>query len=455
MTDTWTEQAVAALAPDPESVRAGRALAVRSRWLSLACHGKVIWGECKGSGQSPYRARIDLSGPAYKCSCPSRKVPCKHVLGLFFFHALQPDAISPGDTPEWVAEWMASRKERLEKELLRLESRQAGPDRVADPTAQQKRQAERMARVSAGVEDLQRWMRDLVRTGLAGPKIQKPDFWEAAAARLVDAQAPGLARAVREMGAIPGCAPAWPDRLLESLGRTQLLIDAFTHLQALEGDLQAEVRTRIGFPVSREEVVRGEPVRDRWAALARTMFTDPEGLQVTRTWLRGRNSGRWALLVDFVHRSLKNEQTGFSEALPGEETEADLVFYPGVPPLRALVVERRSAHETLHDLPGAGTIEQAFCQWREAIARSPWTEVWPMAFSGVCFGRSGEAWTLSEPGGRSVPVTSRFGRAWELLALGGGEALPIFGLWDGEVFSPLSTLSGGRLVALSSGEEEA
>nr|WP_279163542.1 SWIM zinc finger family protein [Rhodococcus erythropolis] len=25
---------------------------------------------------------VDLRGPAYKCSCPSRKFPCKHALGL-------------------------------------------------------------------------------------------------------------------------------------------------------------------------------------------------------------------------------------------------------------------------------------------------------------------------------------------------------------------------------------
>ena len=27
---------------------------------------------------------IDSTGPAYKCSCPSRKFPCKHALGLLF-----------------------------------------------------------------------------------------------------------------------------------------------------------------------------------------------------------------------------------------------------------------------------------------------------------------------------------------------------------------------------------
>jgi SWIM zinc finger len=41
-----------------------------------------VWGLCAGSGKRPYQTVVDLTGPAYKCSCPSRKFPCKHALAL-------------------------------------------------------------------------------------------------------------------------------------------------------------------------------------------------------------------------------------------------------------------------------------------------------------------------------------------------------------------------------------
>nr|BFE81137.1 hypothetical protein GCM10020093_037380 [Planobispora longispora] len=73
-----------------------------------------MWGECKGSGSKPYRACVDLSGPAYRCSCPSRKFPCKHALGLLLLWSADgvPDADAPAD---WVAEWLDQRRVRAER----------------------------------------------------------------------------------------------------------------------------------------------------------------------------------------------------------------------------------------------------------------------------------------------------------------------------------------------------
>ncbi len=44
-------------------------------------------GLCQGSGRQPYQARVDLAEPAFKCSCPSRKFPCKHGLALLLLFA--------------------------------------------------------------------------------------------------------------------------------------------------------------------------------------------------------------------------------------------------------------------------------------------------------------------------------------------------------------------------------
>ena len=44
-------------------------------------------GALQGQRQNPYQVCVDLAGPAYKCSCPSRKFPCKHALGLLLLWA--------------------------------------------------------------------------------------------------------------------------------------------------------------------------------------------------------------------------------------------------------------------------------------------------------------------------------------------------------------------------------
>ncbi len=32
----------------------------------------AVCGLCQGSGKNPYQTQIDLIGPAFRCSCPSR-----------------------------------------------------------------------------------------------------------------------------------------------------------------------------------------------------------------------------------------------------------------------------------------------------------------------------------------------------------------------------------------------
>ena len=71
-----------ALAPDTSSQRAAAGLAGASPWSGWGASGELVWGSCAGSGKDPYQVAVDLAGPAYRCSCPSRKFPCKHALGL-------------------------------------------------------------------------------------------------------------------------------------------------------------------------------------------------------------------------------------------------------------------------------------------------------------------------------------------------------------------------------------
>lgn len=81
MSPITTEEAKS-LAPDPASLQAAQELADMQRWVSLGASEAALWGECKGSGTEPYQVKVDLTNRGFACTCPSRKLPCKHVPGL-------------------------------------------------------------------------------------------------------------------------------------------------------------------------------------------------------------------------------------------------------------------------------------------------------------------------------------------------------------------------------------
>ena len=131
----WSSERVAALAPDPASASAGQALASERKWASLGQSDRAIWGLCQGSGKQPYQARVDLAEPAFKCSCPSRKFPCKHGLGLLLLFARNPAAFPSGIEPGWVGDWLTDRVDRATKKTEQAASTQK-PDKPVDLESQ-------------------------------------------------------------------------------------------------------------------------------------------------------------------------------------------------------------------------------------------------------------------------------------------------------------------------------
>nr|BFE69342.1 hypothetical protein GCM10020092_026430 [Actinoplanes digitatis] len=204
-----------------------------------------------------------------------------------------------------------------------------------DPAAAEKRARQRADRVAAGMAELRRWLDDQVQQGLAGAEQAGRRPYEAMAARLVDAQAPAAASAVRRLGGVAGIGPHWADRLLGELALLRLLVAGHERLGALPPALAATVRSRIGFPVANQDVLATAEVRDLWQVLGQ-IDSEEGAITTRRTWLLGVGSGRFALLLSFAAPG----QSPAAEVVPGTAIEAALCFYPGAAPLRALVKEQ-------------------------------------------------------------------------------------------------------------------
>ncbi len=437
-----TSEQVLALAPDASSAAAGKKLGVAKSWRNLGRSGRALWGECQGSAL--YQVRVDLSDLSAKCNCPSRKFPCKHALGLMLVAAGEPQALAETVEPEWVGEWLGRRAASVAKKESREERSAAAPD----PQAREDRAAKRLERMAKGIEGLERWMEDLVRNGLAGLESERPAFWETQAARLVDAQVPGFAGRVRRLAGLPGSRPDWPGLLLADLGRLALATQAFRRLEQLDGPLQEEVRRLAGLTLREEEVIaQGEGVSDRWAVLGQVV-EEEERVRAQRTWLLGETTGRAALVLQFAAGD------GPFPALfvPGTAFEADLAFWPGSWPLRALVRERRGAAEPLQRLPavpGTTSIAAFLDATAEALARQPWLDRFLCALRDVVPATTGgTAWWIQDRDHRRLPLAA--GDHWQLLSLSGGHPVDLAGEWDGESVRPLGTIAQGRYQRLRS-----
>jgi hypothetical protein len=307
---------------------------------------------------------------------------------------------------------------------------------------QQKRVARREERISEGVEDLDRWLQDIVRAGLAEAATRPWSTFEQMSARLVDAQAPGLARYVRRLGGLPHANSNWPERMLVDVGRLSLLLDGWRRRSELGAQEQAEVRALVGINEPRDAVLSRAPVHDIWDVLGRRML-EGERMRVQRTWLWGQRTRRWALLLDFSVAGQPIEQL----VTTGRSFEADVYFYAGALPLRAIMGPSPQRLDAPTTLP-SHAVDRALDAYADMLGHNPWLERAPIAVSQVLpRATHDESWWLTDVEGRSLRFEAAAG--WQVMALSGGARVDVCGEWDGFTLVPLSVLTDGRLVQLS------
>ena len=412
----WVE----GLAPDAASLKNGRQLAAQTaKWSDRGHSAGALWGAFRGSGKTPYQVRVDLTGPAWKCSCPSRKLPCKHALGLLLAAAADLSALPEGDPPDWVAEWLSKRDS-----TAKAKATKAAAAPPADPAAKEKRRAARERKIAAGLDRLDLWLDDLLRGGLAEVETGGPQPFEQQAARLVDAQAPGLAARLRGLAEVPGSGRDWPDRLLGGLGSLRLLTAAYRRQDALPDGLREDVRALTGWNRKEAETVAdGERVEDAWATLGAVEWNE-DHVAARRTWLRGVMTERTAEVVQFAPHG-----QGFAESFAEGCAQAmTLAFHPSAAPRRA-VVAAREAEPVPVPLPPGGDVAGLHGAVADELAACPFRTRFAAVLGGVTplveEGGSADGWRLRDAAGAGLRLAR--GDWWGLLAASGGRPLTVAG----------------------------
>ncbi len=450
---------VEALAPDQSSLDAARKLLKLSSWPALASNGAgLIWGECQGSGSTPYRVVVSETDAGYKCTCPSRKFPCKHALAFMWLRVDGKAAFSSAPVPAWVTDWLSRRRgpsagsspaEGAPKASIEA-TVSAPPETKADPktearaaAARERNRQEREASILAGLDELNLWISDQLDRGLAGFAAGSAQACRLIARRLVDAKASGLAARLESLPSRLFSLPeaVRPAAAVQELGQIHLIAAAYRRHddnEALPSGLKADVRQEVGWSITREALL-GDPdalrVKATWRVVAARSEVQPDRLRRLETWLWRENNleaPRVAVLIDFVPVATGAASSGFSV---GDRVDAELVFYPSAVPQRAQIAQSfRGATfcgDAL-DLPPQ-SLSDAYQSYEAAMLIEPWLDSWLISARNACVRRNGSRLFLcdidhgAEP--LALPVESaQSSLATPLLNLASLDAI---GLWDG------------------------
>lgn len=428
---------MAGLAPDDKSIKAARSLTNPRTWSELGCTDTLVFGKCQGSGKEPYQVTVDLTEPAFRCTCPSRKFPCKHGLALLLLWVEHGDAVGEVSSAAGFADdWASQRVDRAAKKA-------AGPSRaaddIADPEAQAKRQADREAAMSAGIDELERWMADMVRQGLAGARRQPYGFWDAMAARLVDFQVPALADRVRDVGGEVMGRDDWADHLLAEMGRWQLAVHAWRRRADLSPALYGDLRAFLGWPRRPDEAASFERWRDDWVVAGVIQGVDGR-ITSQRTWLWGRNSGRWTVVLDFAAAGAALQVSG----VIGSVVHDAVVVHPGSAPNRVNFSGAQQVIATNGTVP-ARSIAESSDHLADALAGNPWRDRVAIALADVVVLEDRSRWWVQDPAGDRMLLAPSV-EPWLLLAHTGGHPATIVAEWENGAITPMSVTPAAQVT---------
>jgi hypothetical protein len=321
-----------------------------------------------------------------------------------------------------------------------------GDDRSTPPVGAESSRNERVERLVGGLVELDRWLEDRLRAGLADPTVARFATWDEVSRRLTDARAGALANRVRRLAGKVGAEPDWHDQVLAEMGVLHLLAQAGQRVRQLPSDLADGVAVACGWQVRRADVEASAPHTDQWLVAGRSDVRE-DLVEVRRVWLRGIHSGAWAMVLSFA----AYRQALDASLVVGSIVDADLHRYPGSAQ-RALV-------GTVHDVDGdagdvtgsaseAATSTAGVCTLVGGVlAGEPWLERVPAIVRSAITRGDGE-WLLTDDDGSLViaPESARSDAVATLLAATGGHPATVAVEWTPRGVVPLTVFLADRTI---------
>ncbi|MEM9885064.1 MAG: hypothetical protein AAF849_04165 [Bacteroidota bacterium] len=427
------------LRKDPFLLQEARGVASARYWYELSGNGEVIWGEYR-SKRSKCQSVVDLRHEriAFQCNCRSRKNPCKHGVALILMMLEANDAFTVvQDVPEEVQTWLKRRDQRiLPKEYTEEQLAELAKKR------QQSRE-KRLRQMAQGLDELEIWLYDSVRAGLASLYQQPIAYWTDWSAKMIDAKMKGIAA---RFNGIPNLLKEenWNELLLVELGNIYLIIRGFRNLNIVNEGLQHELFSIIGVNVKKEEVLQEKGVEDDWCVLA-IEEGEEERLLFQRVWLYGKKSQRFALHLDFAWGT----EPFKIEWKVGDVLRGEWVYYPSSFSQRGLFRFFQQS-KARFEINGIAHFQALQLHFTKAIAQNPWLFQLPIFVESVRpFIKKEELYLLDLNRQELACQLQEEQGKWQILALSGGHPINVFGIWRNRNFVPLAAQKEDRWVDLS------
>lgn len=260
-----TEEFINSVAPNNSAVQNGLGLVKKNSFVKLfkSQDETIIFGECSGSGKNNYITSADFiapEAPVFRCTCPSRQIPCKHALGLMYAYIKDKD-FEVAEIPEDVL----SKREKIEKkEVKKKEVTESG--KPATPKKVNKSALSKKIKSQIeGLELAEKISKDILRSGLGAMDAKAIQMLEEQAKQLGNYFLPGVqvllrriisylsskqkeeiyTTAFNEIIALASLAKKGKDYLTKRLEDPELTIDSKTNLEETLGHawLLEELRT--------------------------------------------------------------------------------------------------------------------------------------------------------------------------------------------------------------------
>lgn len=434
----FSPEKISALAPDEETLRRAEKISDTAKWSTAAFDGNFVWGSVKGSALEDYSVIISLEPLNFNCDCPVKVNACKHSLALLMMYANS--KLLFADMPEKVFAWAA-------KNIIIIQSDNPSKTESSSESAiKEKKKNERLELMRSGIEDLEKWLYDIMAQGLANVAHSNPRFWENSAARFKDSKLSKVAYTIREIADEFNYKVSDYQKIAIKIGELSLLVNTAKNIEHLGAVEQEELLNQLGRLVRKNEVIAADHVIiDLWTVIGQSEQYTLDGLIERRVWLLGNKSLQVALILDFLF------QGDFDlKFTVGESFETGLYFYPSKLWQRALVNSPEINFSRQHlQFESFKDYEAFFESYARKISINPWLAVETGIIENLRIFIKSDKPYLADQNLAFFPIRNISSSSLlKLLAISASEPMTYVVTFDNRAFEILSYIHEGSICAL-------
>ena len=302
---------------------------------------------------------------------------------------------------------------------------------------------ERLLLMHKGAEQLHRWLKDIIHTGILEQDFSEDSLSEVAA-RMVDAKMGSIGRRIRQLAYLDRSNPQWADNLMQRLAQLYLFTINFKKLSTQTQAMQMTLLTWAGLNIRKKDLNPEKGIEDVWYVVGLD-HRQEEQLNIRKTWLVGMQSKRFAALIDFAFGRTKFDvDYSFGPGFRGR-----LNYFPSTFPLRAALFSVEQVKLSQITFPAFDSIDGFLDQFAAGLAKNPWLDAFPCSLQEVRITYESNDFFAVDAELKQMPLRGQTEVLWSLLSVAAGKSIRIFGEWNGHSLKVMSWLESGKVLSLN------